>query len=121
MTVVNVLDAKTNLSRLIAEVEAGGEVVIARNNKPVVRLVAVSVSGVAEPALAWQPQPVATTTPHRIPGRLAKSAFDSPPHVAGRSKPKRLPGSMKGLIEWDDRFNDPLPDDELRLWNGEGD
>lgn len=100
MSVVNVLEAKTNLSRLIAEVEAGGEVIIARANKPVVRLVAVeniSVSmGVAEPAMAWGDHPVV----HKLP---------------------RVPGRLKGFIEWDDRFNDPLPDDELRLWNGEGD
>ena len=39
MASVSVYEAKTNLSRLIAEVEAGGEVVITRNNKPVARLV----------------------------------------------------------------------------------
>jgi prevent-host-death family protein len=41
MTTVNVHEAKTNLSELIARAEAGEEVVIARANKPVVRLVAV--------------------------------------------------------------------------------
>ena len=40
MKTVNVHEAKTRLSQLIAEVEAGGEVVIARNGRPVVRLVA---------------------------------------------------------------------------------
>lgn len=40
MTTVNVHEAKTKLSELIARVEAGEEVVIARANKPVVRLVA---------------------------------------------------------------------------------
>jgi len=39
MTTVNIHEAKTRLSRLIAEVEAGGEVVLARNGKPVARLV----------------------------------------------------------------------------------
>lgn len=34
-------DAKTNLSKLVALAEAGEEVLIARNGKPVVRLVAV--------------------------------------------------------------------------------
>lgn len=42
MTTVNVLEAKTHLSRLIAEAEAGGEVIIARGNVPVVRLVPVT-------------------------------------------------------------------------------
>ena len=36
---VNVHQAKTQLSRLLAQVEAGDEVVIARNGKPVARLV----------------------------------------------------------------------------------
>ena len=80
MTVFNVHHAKTNLSKLIAEAEAGGEVVIARDNVAVVRLVA----------------------------------------IAAPMRPKRVPGSMKGLISIDERFFEPLPDDELALWNGEG-
>ncbi|HEX3486588.1 MAG TPA: type II toxin-antitoxin system prevent-host-death family antitoxin [Micropepsaceae bacterium] len=36
---VNIHEAKTNLSSLIAEVEAGGEVTIARAGKPVAKLV----------------------------------------------------------------------------------
>lgn len=80
MTVVTIHYAKTNLSRLLAEVEAGGEVVIARGDKPVVRLT-----------------PVALTPP------------------------KRVFGSMKGQVALDDSFFEPLPDDELALWNGEGD
>lgn len=39
MTTVNIHQAKTQLSRLLAEVESGEEVVIARNGKPVARLV----------------------------------------------------------------------------------
>ncbi len=39
MTVVNVHEAKTQLSRLLAQVEAGEDVVIARRGEPVVRLV----------------------------------------------------------------------------------
>ena len=38
MVTVNVHEAKTNLSRLLAQVEAGEEVVIARNGTPVARL-----------------------------------------------------------------------------------
>lgn len=41
---VNVLQAKTQLSRLLAAAEAGEEVVIARDGKPVVRLVPVAAS-----------------------------------------------------------------------------
>ena len=36
---VNIREAKTNLSRLLARVQAGEEFVMARNGKPVARLV----------------------------------------------------------------------------------
>ena len=39
MVTVNVHEAKSNLSRLLRQVEAGEEVTIARNGKPVARLV----------------------------------------------------------------------------------
>lgn len=42
MTMVNVQEAKTQLSRLLTLVEAGEEVVIARYGKPVARLVRAS-------------------------------------------------------------------------------
>ena len=45
MPIVNVHEAKTHLSRLLAQVEAGEEVVIARNGKPVARLVSVRRRG----------------------------------------------------------------------------
>jgi len=51
MKQVNIHEAKTHLSHLIEEVERGEDVVIARHNRPVARIV-----------------PVATTT--RIPGAL---------------------------------------------------
>jgi len=38
---VNIHQAKTQLSRLVAEAEAGGQVVIARAGKPVAKLIAV--------------------------------------------------------------------------------
>jgi prevent-host-death family protein len=38
MTVVNIYDAKTRLSKLIEEAAAGNDVVIARGGKPVARL-----------------------------------------------------------------------------------
>ncbi len=47
---VNVHDAKSSLSRLLAAVEAGQDVVIARDGKPVARLVPVDTP-------AGQPQP----------------------------------------------------------------
>ena len=39
MTIVNIHEAKTHLSRLLTQVENGEEVIIARNGKPVARLV----------------------------------------------------------------------------------
>ena len=41
MIEVNVHEAKTHLSRLLAQVEAGEEVTIARNGQPVAKLVAI--------------------------------------------------------------------------------
>jgi prevent-host-death family protein len=40
MTTVNMHEAKTHLSRLVARVEAGEEITIARAGRPVARLVA---------------------------------------------------------------------------------
>ena len=76
MATVNVHEAKTHLSRLLAQVEAGEDVVIARRGQPVARLV-----------------------PFQKPG-------------------KRQFGAMKGRIELDDSFFDPLPEEELALWEG---
>ena len=45
MPVVNVHQAKTQLSRLLAQVEAGEEVVIARRGQPVARLVRCKARG----------------------------------------------------------------------------
>ena len=41
---VNVHEAKTHLSRLLADVERGGEVIIARAGRPIARLVAVEAA-----------------------------------------------------------------------------
>lgn len=57
MTVVNVHEAKTNLSRLIEQALRGEEVVIARNGVPAVKLVQVGAA--------------AERKPKREPGQLA--------------------------------------------------
>lgn len=80
MAVITIHKAKTELSKLIARAEAGEEIVIARNDKPVVRLVAVD------------PQP-----------------------LREKRKPGALP-QLKGIP--DSIFFDPLPEEELRLWEG---
>ena len=79
MGTVNVHEAKTHLSRLLAEVEAGQEVTIARNGKPVARLVPCTSRGV------------------------------------------RQFGSMKGNKAWEELGElvlQPLPEEELALWEG---
>lgn len=58
--IVTVHQAKTNLSKLIARAEAGEEVIIARGDKPAVKLVAVVVAEPKKP---------------RVPGRL-KGQFE---------------------------------------------
>jgi prevent-host-death family protein len=52
MTTVNMLQAKTSLSKLVEAVESGAEteIIIARNGKPAARLVAIS----AEPKMKRQ-------------------------------------------------------------------
>jgi antitoxin (DNA-binding transcriptional repressor) of toxin-antitoxin stability system len=42
MATVTIHNAKTNLSRLLADVEAGKEVVIARGKTPIAKLVAIN-------------------------------------------------------------------------------
>lgn len=44
MTTMNIAEAKSKLSELVARAEAGEEVVIARNGKPAVRLVVAKAS-----------------------------------------------------------------------------
>lgn len=76
MIVVNVSQAKTQLSRLLAHVEAGEEVVIARRGKPVARL------------------------------------------VPCKPRKRRRPDRLKGKVVITDAFFDPLPEEELKLWEG---
>lgn len=59
---VNVYEAKSQLSKLLEQVEAGDEIVIARNGKPVARLV---------PAQRAQP-------PLRTPGGLKGKIWIAP-------------------------------------------
>lgn len=49
MAVINIYDAKTQLSRLINRVQRGEEIIIARAGKPVVKLVAVEQGAGRQP------------------------------------------------------------------------
>jgi prevent-host-death family protein len=53
MSVVNMLEAKTHLSRLVEEVESGAtsEIIIARNGKPAARLVPIGAPAGADKRL----------------------------------------------------------------------
>jgi prevent-host-death family protein len=50
-TVVNVYDAKTQFSQLLNRVEGGEEIVIARNGRPVARLIPLSSRPPRSPGL----------------------------------------------------------------------
>lgn len=76
MYLVNVHQAKTQLSRLLVRAEAGEEVVIARRGEPVARLVACKAKGA------------------------------------------RQPDVLKDKIAMPEDFFDPLPEDELKAWEG---
>jgi prevent-host-death family protein len=52
MTIVNIHEAKTNLSRLLQQVAAGEEIVIARAGKPIARIVPVSKPQPRRPGIA---------------------------------------------------------------------
>ncbi len=76
MLVVNVHEAKTQLSRLLARVEAGEDIVIARRGEPVARL------------------------------------------VGCKPRNKRQADVLKGKVVIPESFFDPLPEEELTVWEG---
>jgi prevent-host-death family protein len=77
MTTVTIHKAKTQLSKLLEQVEQVEQVIIARGKTPVARLV------------PYAPE-----------------------------QPKRGFGSMKGKVWLDESFWEPLPEEELKLWDG---
>ena len=81
METVTIHKAKTELSKLLKRVEAGEEIMIARGNKQIARIV---------------------------------------PAAAPTALKPRQPGSMKHLLGKipDSVFFEPLPEEELKLWEG---
>ena len=55
---VNVYEAKTNLSKLIAQVEAGEEITLSRNGRPVAKIVPLTWSRIARKPGIWEGQVV---------------------------------------------------------------
>lgn len=73
MTQVGMHEAKTTLSQLVERAEAGEDIVIARNGKPVARLVPVAAaSSLASVRGAWR---------GRV--RIADDFDELPPDIAG--------------------------------------
>jgi len=75
MDTVTIHTAKTTLSQLLARVEAGEEIILARGKDPIAKLV-----------------------PFKPPAK------------------KRQAGRRRGLINIGPEFFDPLPEEELALW-----
>jgi prevent-host-death family protein len=88
MKQVNIHEAKTQLSKLIALVEKGGEVVIARAGKPVARLV-----------------------------NDRKMTTPSAPQKSNK-KFKRSAGILKGKVKLSPQFDDPLPQEIVDAFYG---
>ncbi len=122
MATINMHDAKTQLSDLVGRAERGEEIVIARRNKPAVRLVPVDTDAIGfgdkgqagydagglhaaleagkEFTIKKDGKPVAKVVPvgrkRRVPGRFA--------HLRGG-----LPSDL---------FDQPLDEDQLDAWDG---
>ena len=75
----NIHYAKTHLSKLLEQVQAGEEIIIAKSGKPIARLCPVEKE-------------------------------------AEKTKPKRVPGSMKGQIWIAPNFDDPIPGFEEAIY-----
>ena len=125
MPIVNMHDAKTQLSDLVARAEAGEEIVIARRNRPVVRLVPVQAldsdgkpGGLAEDSQAEFD--IKGLRQALEAGRAFTIMQNGKPvaTVAPAEKRKRVPGRFRGLISLPDSALDPLPEDELEAWDG---
>lgn len=119
MTKVTIHVAKTNLSKLIAKVEAGEEVTICRGDVPVAVLgpVAIRKPGALKGKIRisdafYDPWSAKDFSPGIMDD---DSEWGEPGTWDGRTP--RKPGSLKGEITLDDSFFDPLSDEELGLAN----
>jgi antitoxin (DNA-binding transcriptional repressor) of toxin-antitoxin stability system len=120
MTVFNMHQAKTELSRLVAMAEAGEEVVIARHNIAVAKIVPVgSALGRGK-----EPGEAPASTGFGEEAQMGFSAMDEMiGNIAGPAAQAALnprkPGALKGMFSLPDSFFDPLPEEELQAWEGE--
>ena len=119
MAVFNMHQAKTGLSRLVAMAEAGEEVVIARHNIAVAKIVPVGDAfGKRKP-----PGEVSASTGFGeetqmgLAGMTDWTGMIEAPAAPAVLKPRK-PGALKGMFSVPDSFFDPLPEDELQAWEG---
>ena len=129
MATINMHDAKTQLSGLVARAEAGEEIVIARRNKPAVKLVPVhapDTSGERRPAgfgeneqamfglIGWK---AAVDAGQEFTIMEKGKAIARVVPVEPEPKPRGW-GAWEGRYRLPDSFFDPLPEEELRAWEG---
>lgn len=135
MATINMHDAKTQLSDLVARAEAGEEIVIARRNKPAVRLVPVTppdksaqwnemekMAGFAEDKQAeFDMSGLREAVEARREFTIMRDGKAVATVVPAGEKKPRIPGrfaDMRGDLP-PDLFDQPLTDDELAAWEGE--
>ena len=127
---VNIHEAKTTLSKLIAEVEEGNTVFIARAGKTVAKLTAAKPATKNAKASKARAKKI-DRSPGFLKGKIKiLERADDPPLTIGpieppkrRPAPKldRRPGQMKGKIWVAPNFDDPLPEEILKAFRGESD
>lgn len=126
MVTINMHQAKTGLSDLVARAEAGEEILIARRNKPAVKLVPIGGDGMRKRAgFAEDKQAEFDLTGLReaVEGGKEYTIMQDGKEVAKvvpvEPEPKsRGWGAWEGRYRLPDSFFEPLPDEELRAWEG---
>lgn len=116
-------DAKSQLSDLVARAEAGEEIIIARRNKPAVRLVVVGET----PIGFGESEQLGYDTAGLNEAIQAGREFTIMQHGKAvakvapvAAKKPRVPGALAHLASNipDDRLFEPLSEDELQAWEG---
>jgi prevent-host-death family protein len=119
----NMHDAKTQLSDLVARAEAGEDIVIARRNKPAVRLVRVDEvpAGFGEERQAgYDAGGLREALDEGREFTIMKDGKVVAKVVPVESKQPRVPGRfahLRGNLP-PDLFDQPLSEDELEAWDG---
>ena len=139
MAIFNMHRAKTELSELVARAEAGEEIVIARRNKPAVKLVPVKAADISvseapasERNEMWESVGFAEDKQAEFDVSEFREAMDkgrefkimqdgkAVARVIPVDEKPRAPGRfahLRGNLP-PDLFDEPLSDDELDAWEG---